>query len=565
MSNRPAVLALLVVATAACSDDRADPTDPAPPPTPPLSAETCTGARTLHAGEIGNATWRAADNPHAVVDTLRVNGVLTVEAGVEVCIEPEIPILVGNDGGAVHALGTAEDSILLTAGDPTLPWGGIVLPLGCTQPTLFSEPCTAGASWIEHARIEHAVYGIHGGFAATIRNSHVRQIRCTGVSASHIAHTRVDTAGIDGCPAVEMGQAAVRGLEDIFIENSITGSGGDGVYFYDDAMPSSGRVRGRISIVGGRIVGSRGTGLAFAGTYVGGLEMASPIRITGGEAAAFEGPWEKFKALWPSAAALDSIRGNAADSVWTWEVAGENDDLTIPSGLAFLVRSSAPVGMPWAELRSVEVHPGSTLRSRTPLFIGILRAEGTPDAPVRISGEIATGCGLRMAGCEGASRLAHAEMEDVQLHAATPIRIDSVVVRRGSLLFADSVWLTGVAIEDAEGDAIAIGPTSLTTIIDCRIVRSAGAGILVFENARNVTVNDCALEQNAGPGIRNLSADTVDARSNWWGDQDGPLGGNGDGVEGNVDYSDHLNAPPHNAAAVSSAHRRGTMKSEPTT
>lgn len=539
-------LPLLTALAAACSDD---PTRPAPltPEPVPLHAETCDSTGTMHAGAIGAETWRAADNPHAVVDTLWVNGLLTVEAGVEVCVEPDVPILVGGSGAALRAIGTAADSIVFTAGDPARPWGGIHLPAECTGPTLFGALCTAGATTIDHARIEYAASGVAGGSAAAVRNSHVRQIRCDGVSASYIAHTRVDTAGIDGCPAVVIGQSAVRGGEDTFIQNRITGSGGPGLSLYGAGLATSGVVGGRIMLTGGRIEGSHGVGISFAQTYRGGVSQPAPIRITGGAQAAFVGPWRAFRDLWPTTSALDSIRGNAGDSIVVWEVSGRS--LTIPSGFTLILETAPPAGQPWAELESLEALPGSRLVTRTTLYVPGVIAEGTPEDPVHIRGELFLGCGPGSGACTGVSRFAHVEMDEVRMTAYLPTTFDTVVMRRGALHLTGTARLTAVRVEDADWDGIAIGADSIT-ITDCVIRRSAAAGIVVFDHVAGLTVRNCAIEQNAGPGIQNLAPDTVDARFNWWGDTDGPFGPAGDGIEGLVDSRDFLTAPPDGAASA---------------
>lgn len=78
----------------------------------------------------------------------------------------------------------------------------------------------------------------------------------------------------------------------------------------------------------------------------------------------------------------------------------------------------------------------------------------------------------------------------------------------------------------------------------CRVRWSGSAGIVAVDGSVDVRIHDCALESNGGPGVRNLGADIVDARFNWWGDPAGPLGPAGDGVEGDVDFSEHRTSPP---------------------
>ncbi|HUE87619.1 MAG TPA: hypothetical protein VMO26_16210 [Vicinamibacterales bacterium] len=69
----------------------------------------------------------------------------------------------------------------------------------------------------------------------------------------------------------------------------------------------------------------------------------------------------------------------------------------------------------------------------------------------------------------------------------------------------------------------------------CDITGSWTDGVRVLV-ADGVRVNDCNIHGNAGVGLRNLAEAAVDARTNWWGDQQGPHGPNGDGVAGNVEF-----------------------------
>ena len=72
-----------------------------------------------------------------------------------------------------------------------------------------------------------------------------------------------------------------------------------------------------------------------------------------------------------------------------------------------------------------------------------------------------------------------------------------------------------------------------------------GADGIVVEDTGTpyVVVNNSAISGNLGTGLNNLSSVAVDAQNNWWGDATGPAGsglGTGDGVQGNVLFSDWL-------------------------
>ena len=528
---------VLLLLLACASSDTA-----APDQQPLLVAQTCNGAATLHGGTIVREHWEASDNPHAIVDTLTVTGTLSIEPGVEVCIEPDVPILLG-ETAAISARGTPADSIVLTAGDPARPWGG-VRPRGeCFFPSLSGRSCTAPFSIFEYVRLEHATEGISLGTSVRIAHSHFRQIRCGAVAASHLAFSRVDSAGRDGCASVVMGYGS-----DHFEENVIVGSGGGGLSFGGVGTSSSSVVTGSVAILGGRIEGSRDVGLSFSSWWSSATVSAPvPLRITGGSTMPVHAPMDVVFKLWPTAAAQDSIRGNASDTLRVW---GAAQRVEVAPGLVLVVeRRANPAAAPWSEIGAggLVLHPGAGLVLEHMLRVhGPLHAEGSPAAPIRISGDdvLELRCTVGMSPpCDYESRIEHVELHRVSLYSEQTVTLANVVAREtGGLGVSASSRVLDTLIEDARSDGLSLGAGASAS--NCVVRRSAGSGIVVSSPSTNVSIHQCQLEENAGPGVQNFGSDVVDARFNWWGDPAGPLGPAGDGAEGNVDYSSHLASRP---------------------
>jgi hypothetical protein len=90
-------------------------------------------------------------------------------------------------------------------------------------------------------------------------------------------------------------------------------------------------------------------------------------------------------------------------------------------------------------------------------------------------------------------------------------------------------------------EAVRIGAADVL-ISSSEIAHSPSDGIRV-EVATDVRVENSNIRYNGGFGLRNVAADAVDARHNWWGDPVGPDGPQGDGVSGAVEYEPFRTEP----------------------
>jgi hypothetical protein len=212
-------------------------------PTAPESGQAlCSEPGTAHAAlSASNETWTRQASPHHVTAPLEMLSqaapTLTIEPGATVCFGPGGSL--SFTFGTLMAKGTADAPITFTAVDPAQPWGGLTIAF-------------RGRGEFSHAVVEHAVVGIRGHNPVNIEHALIRQIRGVAISFwyynadSHIRQTVVDSAALDGGPAVylEAGsfeRSVVRNSGGIGIQLrgrmfapqvatcEVTGSAGDGI------------------------------------------------------------------------------------------------------------------------------------------------------------------------------------------------------------------------------------------------------------------------------------------------------------------------------------------------
>ncbi len=192
-------------------------------------------ADTIVGGPIfGDTTWDAAGSPYVISSSVLVGtgSTLTIEAGVEVRVDPGLGITVGSQQfgpGALQVLGTAQDPVLFTSsiGAPDVPAPGDWLGI---QFTTFAEDAVyAGdlfddGSILQHCIIEYAGSGPNSTGAVTMESS-----------APYLSFVEVRDCARSGLHA-EMVTAPALRVEDCYIHDCAdTSQNGGGLYLNNGA------------------------------------------------------------------------------------------------------------------------------------------------------------------------------------------------------------------------------------------------------------------------------------------------------------------------------------------
>ncbi len=503
---------------------------------------------------ITAVTWTRASSPHRVSGSITIQGAgrLTIAPGAVVCAEPAGRFIV-QSGGRLNARGRDTALVVLTARDPALGWGGMA----------FSGT-PAGPSYLTNVRVEHVRPGTailaSGQHPVYVDSAVIRQNARAVVlqsPGSRLSRSVVDSTTDRMFPAVSL-EAGTR-LE----QTVVRGSAQVGVQAYGDVL-----------LMGGRIEGSRGTGLqAWGGAP---NPWSTAIRVVGNGSYGAELGVEALATLYPTPALQDSLLGNAVDSVRV---------------MGGILRRSLTVGpqLPlWAYGMVVDsggaliAGPGAsfTFEARNGIQVrngGRIAARGSAASPVLFTADDpARGWGgiMMIEGGVSNNYLTNTRLEHVSLDRAAIVAnggnrviVDSSVIRqagRAADLGTANSRMSRTRVDttlDSSAPAVRLG---VNARLESTLIRApAGPGVEIMSstvqvagceirdgdqdgivmNTGGIVVRNCNLVNNAGVGIRNISGGTSDAAGNWWGSTGGPLGAGGAGVEGLVVYSPWRTTP----------------------
>jgi len=497
-----------------------------------VTATVKQAAGTIHTGAAGDTVWRAVGYPHILQGVARVPR-LRLEPGVEVRVEAGGGVVVG----LLDARGTAALPIRFFSDAGTGGWSGVRISSG-------AYPVSgAPTSDLEHVRIEDADVAIQAEHPVEMRNVAVLRTASDGVvlSSGTVRELTVDSAGGTGvrilsynAPGLTLEAARVRWAE------------GKGIYL---------QRRSSLTLVGSEILESGAIGLhqdseAFT------LRVREGIRISGGSSYPAYVYSSVLTGLLPDASSHTALTGNALDTLLVMGN-GSTGPLVIRPELPWAAQGGTCAVC--AQLGSVELRPGAFLRVGNGILRAQLSSSATADAPATVQGSPNWTNTLVLAGDGQPLRNVAFSWLVVTGEGTWPLNLADLTIIDGkvdlappnstlssaSLVGAQLVLRAGAAarnvqLRDAPADGVLVrGAGAILT--DCVVTGSGGHGVLV--DSGTVRVERCNLEGNTGVGINNLTADTVDARGNWWGDAAGPLGPLGDGVLGPVNFLPFLGAP----------------------
>ena len=513
---------------------------------------SCSGTGTMHESPLNSTSWLAKDSPHFIRGEINVASALTIEAGALICAYPGSWFRVA--GGKLTAVGTTDKPIRFLPVDGTQGWNGI-----------GTGGYPVGGS-IELAHVD-VVFGRAIGSSMQIDDSHFVK---TGLfaggnfSAMTVRNSVIDSADV---------QLAAGAFEN----NIIRAGGLSAIY----AQPGS-----ALKVDGGRIEDSPGTAFTVGSTFSGripNITVVNPPIITGSRGSIANMPIGVFLQSWPTPEKQAALLNNVNHTVQIWGSA--SDSVHLRGGLKWSISGGV---LPTANYKTLTLDAGASLDVGYLLTVSdAFTAVGSNSAPVTISSSCAgysVTCGINFSG-NGASKVSYAIVKDAYLNATDEhvIKFDHISsngfitlsARNSSISDAELFDVSAYSFapqatlmlggEDVRAERITVRRTSGTTTVvtrdsannpvfssprvaavgingnnitltGCEIVDNAGDGIVVLAGA-NVSVHDCNIERNGGIGLNNRSNSLVDARSNWWGDPGGPQGPSGDGVFGNVDFT----------------------------
>jgi hypothetical protein len=318
----------------------------------------------VHRGEISDATWRAADNPHYLDDTVFVAGQLRVDPGTLVCAFAGAMLAVSDPDGVstLHAEGTAAQPITFKPAAPSERWEGI-------RAGFVRSVNDRGTIRLRYVRVESASrVGANYGGAIDIEDSHFRQ--------THVDFNRTMLRSV-----VDTGNVGSGGGR---FENNVIRGGSLTLSQVTGGSP--------IHLSGGRIEGSPNIAL-FVGTS-GGIPPVvtadKPLRIVGSRGTPVLAYRNIFHAIWPTREAQDSLLGNANDTLVIWDTplrAATPANLIVRRELPWVITFDPLSLVQHFHVDTMTVDAGGSLKLIADLrVIGRITAIGTPASPIHIAG-----------------------------------------------------------------------------------------------------------------------------------------------------------------------------------
>ena len=335
----------------ACSSDA---------PTIPISERDCDDAGPVHDGSVLTATWRAADSPHFIRDTVRVAQLLTIEAGALVCAHPAAAVLIAGSSAAdtaqLRAVGAASSSITFRAVVPEQPWAGIV------------AGSSVGAGYVTMRFVD----------VASANHLTTTEYGRIDVEASHFHRVGVSFSGALRLSVVDTADVVVVS-PGVFEDNLIRAG---------TLVVTPGPSGGPIAVNGGRIENSP-TGLRVGTRYLRPPPVTSsrPLRIVGSVGIPLIAPIGTFQSLWPTRSDQDSLLGNVNDTIVIRSDAPPPGRIDLRRGLSWLLTASEAGYPPIFQADTLTIEAGAQVALAVfELHInGRITARGTAEAPIRIS------------------------------------------------------------------------------------------------------------------------------------------------------------------------------------
>ena len=521
---------------------RGTPAIPVTPPLPPLEMNVAVdvvptgGLLTLscldpggtqHTGSRPKAElWRRATSPHHVSGSVVFmwEGGLDVEAGSLVCLDAGSN-LVSNH--ALSARGSPARPIRFEKLHPDSPDWGIIVGMGGPQARLV----------LEHVQLGGAV---------------IRAVRGTAVLSNSVMQGSL----ILSEASAELDHVLLRGAP----RNGIEAHWGS-LSLSDTRVEGAGEV-GLLMFEGATLARAENVTITGSGTYPAVLMESGPSGL-------------KTRRLIEGPQAAARLTGNGRDTVIAMGAAGGS----VYPGLALRLQPRNGWSAAVAGWERIALQAGATLTLAARSVLGFVEATGDHSRPatLRSGGD---GQVVRLTVADPPSE--EVRLFGVQIHGVEvegvggPLAVFGARLDMGSALILGGlnsrvlattvddaglgaepgpsgaraaisllaplgrVW--GVRIRKGTGDGILVAGR-LADIRDCLIEGVPGDAVRVSQGFGTV-VRGCSFQGIGGVGVNNLSADTVDARGNWWGSPDGPLGAGGVGVSGPVLYEPWLTNPP---------------------